>query len=72
MLVMDLIRLQSRIEADNVEKYAGKKPDVLRSDFLSSLLAAHRPAEIMEQLTSVNLNSYKWKSPPASYRFRID
>jgi 2-polyprenyl-3-methyl-5-hydroxy-6-metoxy-1,4-benzoquinol methylase len=56
VLVMDLIRPQSRIEAENiVEKYAGKEPEVLRNDFLNSLLAAYRPAEIMEQLVSANM-----------------
>jgi SAM-dependent methyltransferase len=40
VLVMDLIRPRSRIEAENiVEKYAGKEPELLRNDFLNSLLA---------------------------------
>jgi trans-aconitate methyltransferase len=51
VLVMDLIRPRSRIEAEKiVEKYAGSEPEVLRGDFLSSLLAAYRPVEIMAQL----------------------
>jgi hypothetical protein len=37
------------------EKYAGKDPEVLRNDFLNSLLAAYRPAEIMAQLVSANM-----------------
>ena len=57
VLVMDLIRPQSRIEAEQiVEKYAGKEPEVLRDDFLNSLRAAYRPTEIMEQLVSVNMD----------------
>jgi trans-aconitate methyltransferase len=58
VLVMDLIRPKSRIEAEKiVEKYAGSEPEVLRGDFLSSLLAAYRPAEIMAQLVSINMES---------------
>ena len=54
---LDLIRPQSRIEAEQiVEKYAGKEPEVLRGDFLNSLRAAYRPTEIMEQLVSVNVS----------------
>lgn len=57
VLVMDLIRPRSLIEAEQiVEKYAGKEPEVLRDDFLNSLLAAYRPTEIMEQLVSVNMD----------------
>jgi trans-aconitate methyltransferase len=58
VLVMDLIRPQSRIEAEKiVETYAGKETEVLRADFLNSLLAAYRPVEIMEQLVSLNMGS---------------
>ena len=58
VLVMDLIRPQSRIEAAQiVDKYAGKEPEVLRDDFLNSLRAAYRPTEIMEQLVPVNMDS---------------
>jgi hypothetical protein len=50
---MDLIRSQSRIEAEKIdEKYAGKETEVLRSS-----LAACRPGEIMEQLVSINMDS---------------
>ena len=46
VLVMDLIRPQSRIEAAQiVEKYAGKEPEVLRDDFLNSLRVAYRPRD---------------------------
>src|SRR5262249_31086410 len=51
VLVMDLIRPQSEVEAEQiVEQYAGSEPEVLKGDFLNSLLAAYRPAEIIEQL----------------------
>ena len=53
VLVMDLIRPQSRIEAEQiVDKYAGKEPEVLRDDFLNSLRIAYRP----RQLVSVNMD----------------
>jgi trans-aconitate methyltransferase len=58
VFVMDLVRPQSRIEAEKiVAKYAGKETEVLRGDFLKSLLAAYRPAEIVEQLVSINMDS---------------
>jgi trans-aconitate methyltransferase len=58
VLVMDLIRPQSLIEAEQiVEKYVGKEPEVLRGDFLNSLVAACHPTEIVEQLVSVNMES---------------
>jgi hypothetical protein len=58
VLVMDLIRPQSLIEAEQtVEKYADKEPEVLRGDFLNSLVAAYRPTEIVEQLVLVNMKS---------------
>jgi SAM-dependent methyltransferase len=58
VLVMDLIRPQSRVDAENiVEKYSDTEPDVLRVDFLNSLLAAYRPDEIMQQLVSINMDS---------------
>jgi SAM-dependent methyltransferase len=58
VLVMDLIRPQSRVDAENiVEKYSDTEPDVLRVDFLNSLLAAYRPDEIMKQLVSINMDS---------------
>ena len=58
VLVMDLIRPHSRIEAETiVEKYSGEEAEVLKVDFLNSLLAAYRPAEIIDQLLSVNMDS---------------
>jgi trans-aconitate methyltransferase len=57
VLVMDLIRPQSVSEAKQiVEKYASSEPDVLRGDFLNSLLAAYRPAEITEQLALAGMD----------------
>jgi SAM-dependent methyltransferase len=58
VLAMDLMRPRSRLEAETiVEKYAGKEPEVLRGDFLNSLLAAYRPPEIMAQLVCINMES---------------
>lgn len=60
VLVMDLIRPRSRSEAKKtVENYAGKEPEVLRSDFLDSLLAAYRLDEIAAQLVSAGLASLR-------------
>ncbi|HMF05430.1 MAG TPA: class I SAM-dependent methyltransferase [Methylocella sp.] len=57
VLVMDLIRPPSYIEAEKiVEKYAEEESAVLKGDFLNSLLAAYQPAEIMEQLVSVKMD----------------
>lgn len=58
VLVMDLIRPQSRIDAENiVVKYSDNEPEVLRVDFFNSLLAAYRPDEVTKQLVSVNMDS---------------
>ncbi len=58
VLVMDLFRPPSRIEAKKiVETYAGNEPDVLKSDFLNSLLAAYQPAEIKAQLAATHMES---------------
>ena len=58
VFVMDLVRPQSCTEAEQiVEKHAGNETDVLRGDFLNSLLAAYRPAEISSQLASMNMDS---------------
>jgi len=57
ILVMDLIRPQSAVEAKEiVENYAGNEPEVLRSDFLNSLVAAYRPAEVEEQLALAGID----------------
>jgi SAM-dependent methyltransferase len=53
VLVMDLVRPRTRAGAGNiVETYSGKEPEVLKKDFFNSLLAAYRPAEIMDQLAA--------------------
>jgi trans-aconitate methyltransferase len=58
VLVMDLIRPQSLATAEKiVATYAANEPEVLRRDFLNSLLAAYRPAEIMEQLVLADIDS---------------
>ena len=55
---MDLIRPTSRSEAEKiVEKYAAKETDVLRGYFLKSVLAVYRPAEVIKQLVSGNMDS---------------
>nr|WP_207168612.1 class I SAM-dependent methyltransferase [Thiocystis violacea] len=57
VLIMDLMRPASAgwIEA-LVETYAGKEPEVLKTDFRNSLYAAFEPAEVTEQLTEAGLN----------------
>jgi ubiquinone/menaquinone biosynthesis C-methylase UbiE len=51
VFVMDLLRPANRAGArELVERYAGNEPDVLRTDFYNSLLAAYRPPEVLEQL----------------------
>jgi ubiquinone/menaquinone biosynthesis C-methylase UbiE len=51
VFVMDLMRPESTSAAERlVEQYAGDEPAVLRRDFLNSLLAAYRPAEVRDQL----------------------
>jgi trans-aconitate methyltransferase len=60
VFVMDLLRPQSRLEAEKiVEKYAGQETEVLRGDFLKSLLAAYRPIEVREQLIAANMESLR-------------
>jgi 2-polyprenyl-3-methyl-5-hydroxy-6-metoxy-1,4-benzoquinol methylase len=57
VLVMDLIRPPSAVEAKQiVENYAGNEPQVLRSDFLNSLVAAYRPAEVEAQLALAGID----------------
>jgi trans-aconitate methyltransferase len=57
VLVMDLIRPQSLVEArEIVAKYAGGETEILKVDFLKSLLAAYRPAKVMEQLASIGMD----------------
>lgn len=58
ILVMDLMRPASPgwIEA-LVETYAGKEPEVLRTDFRNSLFAAFEPAEVTAQLAEAGLGT---------------
>jgi hypothetical protein len=54
---MDLIRPQSVVDAEQiVEKYTDNELQVLRSDFLNSLLAAYRPAEVRQQLALAGMD----------------
>jgi ubiquinone/menaquinone biosynthesis C-methylase UbiE len=57
VFVTDLFRPQTRAEAAAiVEKYAAGEPEILRRDFLNSLLAAFTPSEVEEQLKEARLN----------------
>ncbi|MBO0734133.1 MAG: class I SAM-dependent methyltransferase [Methylocapsa sp.] len=57
VLVMDLLRPLTRADAANiVAAYAGKESEALKKDFLNSLLAAYRLAEIEDQLVSAKLD----------------
>lgn len=54
--VMDLYRPQTEQQAAHiVETYAADEPDVLKTDFYHSLLAAFSPAEIATQLQEAGL-----------------
>jgi SAM-dependent methyltransferase len=56
VFVMDLLRPASRAEAQAlVELHCGDEPEVLRTDFFNSLLAAYRPTEIRSQLERAGL-----------------
>lgn len=51
VFIMDLMRPHSRAAAERlVEEYARDEPELLRRDFLNSLLAAYRPNEVLLQL----------------------
>jgi len=57
VFVTDLFRPGSRADAEAfIEKYAGSEPEVLRRDFLNSLLAAFTVEEIKAQLTTAKLD----------------
>jgi ubiquinone/menaquinone biosynthesis C-methylase UbiE len=56
VFVMDLRRPNSRAQADELARiHAAGEPEILRRDFLNSLLAAYRPDEVIEQLRRMNL-----------------
>lgn len=60
VLVMDLIRPQSREAANEiVEEYSGSEPEILRRDFYHSLLAAYREDEVREQLVAAGLSHFR-------------
>ncbi len=57
VFIMDLMRPASQQYAKNfVELYASDEPEVLRHDFYHSLLAAHRPDEVEDQLGKADLS----------------
>ena len=60
VFIMDLMRPASQQLAKKfVDLYASDEPEVLQHDFYHSLLAAHRPDEIEEQLNEADLNWLK-------------
>ncbi len=55
--VMDLMRPESRGRVQElVDRHACNEPDVLRTDFHNSLLAAYLPSEVREQLEGASLS----------------
>ncbi|HKS36955.1 MAG TPA: class I SAM-dependent methyltransferase [Verrucomicrobiae bacterium] len=57
VFITDLFRPQTRAEAAAiVEKYAAGEPEILRRDFLNSLLAAFTLREVEDQLKEAGLN----------------
>jgi ubiquinone/menaquinone biosynthesis C-methylase UbiE len=59
VLVMDLMRPSTRAEAESlVETYAAGEPEVLRRDFLHSLLAAYLLNEVRAQLEQADLSHW--------------
>ena len=57
IFVMDLMRPQSQaIASDFVNQYAAHEPEVLRTDFFNSLLAAYTLDEVKQQLSQVELS----------------
>jgi SAM-dependent methyltransferase len=58
VFVMDLLRPANREAARRlVDEHAGSEPEVLRTDFYTSLLAAYRPEEVRGQLAAAGLES---------------
>ena len=56
VFVMDLVRPDDADAARRlVAEHAGSEPEILRTDFYNSLLAAFEPAEILEQLDAAGL-----------------
>ena len=60
VLVVDLFRPASPERARAlVDEYAAGEPEVLRRDFLNSLLAAFTPAEVADQLRCAGLDGFR-------------
>ena len=58
VFVVDLLRPAAETEARAlVERYASTEPEVLRTDFYNSLLAAYRPEEVGRQLHEAGLEA---------------
>ena len=58
VFVMDLVRCETMQQAQQlVETYAADDPEVLRTDFYNSLLAAFEIAEVRKQLDDAGLSS---------------
>lgn len=57
VFVMDLLRPHDRVQAQQlVEEYSANEPELLKTDFFNSLLAAYRPAEVEQQLADHGLD----------------
>lgn len=60
VFVMDLVRCGTTEQAQQlVETYAADDPEVLRTDFYNSLLAAFEIAEVRQQLDAAGLSSLR-------------
>ena len=59
VFIMDLVRCETTEQAQQlVETYAADDPEVLRTDFYNSLLAAFEIAEVRQQLDEAGLSSF--------------
>jgi ubiquinone/menaquinone biosynthesis C-methylase UbiE len=57
IFMMDLLRPESRAVAEQmVQRYASGEPQILKEDFLNSLLAAYRVAEVEAQLKQLGMD----------------
>jgi hypothetical protein len=62
LFVMDLLRPTSRNRArELVDRHAKEEPEILRTDFYNSLLAAYREQEIHEQLEKSSLSHLEFE-----------
>jgi cyclopropane fatty-acyl-phospholipid synthase-like methyltransferase len=63
VFVMDLMRPTSPEKAQEiVQRYSAGEPEILRTDFFNSLLAAFEPEEIAEQLEQASLTHLQRES----------